>query len=139
MMEECIFCKIVSGKIPCSKIMEDNTSMCFLDISPANPGHCLVIPKKHHQQLFEIPADELSKLMITLQKIAAQIKNATGCKGLNILMNNGSVAGQVVMHAHFHIIPRYEGDGLNFSWTPKNYKGSEMRQMLERITGTYTG
>lgn len=105
---DCIFCRIVAGDIPCHRLYEDEHALAFLDVGPVSRGHCLLIPKAHAVELDDLlpgPAAALGKAMPGL---VAAVKTATGCDGLNVLQNNGAAAGQAVMHAHFHLIPRYK-------------------------------
>ncbi len=120
--ENCIFCKIVKGDIPCAKIFEDDKVLSFLDIAPANKGHALIVTKNHYETLLEIPDDYLEDMMLKAKKIAQALSAALGNEGFNVLMNNKQVAGQLVPHAHVHIIPRFTGDGIKLNWKPKKYK-----------------
>lgn len=131
--EECVFCKIVKGEIPSAKLYEDDLVLAFLDIMPANKGHTLVIPKKHYEVLTDIPVDELEKLMDELKKVAEAVIEATKAEGFNILMNNKKVAGQIVPHAHFHIVPRFSNDGLEFKWPSRKYEEGEIDKFKEKI------
>ena len=121
----CIFCKIVKGDIPCAKIFEDDKVLSFLDIAPANKGHALIVTKNHYETLLEIPDDYLEDMMLKAKKIAQALSAALGNEGFNVLMNNKKVAGQLVPHAHVHIIPRFNGDGISLNWKPKKYKDIE--------------
>ncbi|MDR1782613.1 MAG: HIT family protein [Bacilli bacterium] len=107
-MENCIFCKIVNGEIPSYKVYEDNDFLAFLDISQVTKGHTLVIPKKHYQDIHEIDVETMSNLYKVVHQLANDITSKTKAKGVNILNNNGLVAGQTVFHFHVHIIPRYD-------------------------------
>ena len=110
-MNNCLFCKIIANKIPASKIYEDDEFVVFLDIKPVNPGHCLIVPKEHYARL-DITPDELAGNMTRLVPMLGKaIMRATGAGGFNLMVNNGTVAGQSIDHVHFHIIPRLEGDG----------------------------
>lgn len=133
-MSECIFCKIVRGEIPCNKIYEDKDTLAFLDISPATKkgGHALVLPKKHYELITDIPDKELIALMKTIKKISkALLKFAPG---LNLLQNNKKIAGQFVMHAHFHLIPRFEKDGITIEkWPPNKYPKGEAERVTKKI------
>lgn len=106
----CIFCDIVKGEIPSSKIYEDDEHIVILDISQTTKGHSLVIPKKHYNNILEMPEQDAAKLMSVASKIAKTLTNKLGCKGINILNNTNEVAGQTVMHTHVHVIPRYSND-----------------------------
>lgn len=112
MSHDCIFCKIISGEIPSFKVYEDETFKVILDRFPAAPGHALIIPKEHAGDLFELPDETAEKLYPLAKRIATQIKNAVGAEGINIIQNNGEVAGQSVHHFHLHIVPRKAGDGI---------------------------
>jgi histidine triad (HIT) family protein len=108
---DCIFCKIVSGEIPSTKIWEDENFFAFLDAHPVTEGHTLVIPKKHFGNLQELTDDVLEKYLSAIKKVADLIMKKYNAEGFNLSLNNGKVAGQVVGHVHFHIIPRKTGDG----------------------------
>lgn len=112
-MDDCIFCKIVDGKIPCAKIYEDDDVLAFLDISQTTVGHTLVISKKHYDNFLATPKEIMHKVMNVAQTIGqSQIRNLQA-KGVNILSNCYPAAGQTVMHFHVHVIPRYQtNDGL---------------------------
>jgi len=130
---ECVFCRIVAGELPCYRIFEDDVSIAFLDIGPLAEGHLLVVPKKHYEQITEMPADEVAALARNLPLLARAVVRATGAEGFNILQNNGRCSGQVVMHVHFHIIPRREGDGLGYRWPAKRYPEGRAEQIQRQI------
>ena len=132
-MEGCIFCKIINGKIPAAKVYEDSSIISFLDIMPANNGHCLVIPKEHYETLLDTPEEELANLIKATKKITKALSLSIGNGSFNIIMNNGKVAGQLVNHAHIHIIPRFKGDHLRLTWSHKKYEENEMKGMQEKI------
>lgn len=111
-MERTIFEKIIAREIPANIIYEDEDTLAFLDIAPNNPGHTLVIPKVHARNLLDISEESWLAVMRTVRKLAPIIKEAVDADGINLAMNNESAAGQVVFHAHVHIIPRHEGDGF---------------------------
>ena len=128
----CIFCKIISGEIPSNKIYEDENVLAFLDIYPNNPGHTLVISKKHHQNLEEIPEDDLKILIIAVKKIGHLLKLKLGVAGYNVCANNDPVAGQVVPHFHFHVIPRQAGDG-HALWRHREYQPGEAEEIVKKL------
>ena len=111
---ECVFCGIVKKEIPARIVYEDEKVMAFLDINPVSKGHTLVIPKEHHEDIMEMPDEILGSVVSVVKKVSAALKKALGADGINILQSNGSVAGQVIKHVHFHVIPRFEGDGISF-------------------------
>jgi histidine triad (HIT) family protein len=131
--KECIFCKIVAGEIPAACIYEDDAVFAFLDIGPVNKGHALVIPKMHFEKVDQCPAHILSSVAAQIGRIAKAVVGASACDGYNVLCNNGRVAGQVVEHVHFHIIPRFEGDDCLKGWPAKTYADGEMDEMLKAI------
>ena len=128
----CIFCKIVKGEVPSFKVYEDKEVLAFLDVSPVNPGHVLVIPKEHFETLLDIPNEKFTNLMPAMKKIAKAIMESMNSKGFNLGMNNYELAGQIVPHAHFHIIPRFKDDGLKH-WPNQKFKGIDMKQIEGRI------
>lgn len=120
LLDNCIFCKIIKGSIPCYKVFENAKTLAFMDINPISKGHILVIPKYHGERLHSIPAEHLADLLPTISAIAERSVAAEGV-AYNVLQNNGRLAGQIVDHVHFHLIPRRgEEDGLNVSWPAKS-------------------
>ena len=132
-MEDCIFCKIINGKIPAAKVYEDSSIISFLDIMPANKGHCLVVPKEHYETFLDISDENLKSLIAAAKKVAKALSLSIGNGSYNIVMNNGKEAGQIVAHAHLHIIPRFKGDRLRLKWSHKKYEENEMKEMQEKI------
>ena len=136
-MNECVFCKIAQGEIPSDKIYEDNNFFAFLDIKPNNPGHTLIIPKTHYKNIYELPDETLSEIAPLIKKIAIAVKHGVTADGINIIMNNDSAAGQIVHHAHFHIIPRFADDGYRH-WLGKPYANKEeSAKIAEKIKGGF--
>jgi histidine triad (HIT) family protein len=111
-MEECIFCKIAKGEIPIEKILETERFVVFKDSNPKVPGHSLVIPKEHYKTLLDIPDSLMGEFLETAKEAAFKLIKETGAEGFNLIMNNYEVAGQVVPHAHLHILPRKKNDGF---------------------------
>ena len=132
-MSDCIFCKIVKGEIPSSKVYEDEDVYAFLDIGPLSWGHTLVIPKKHVERITGMLPDEVAALMRVVPKLAEAVIRATGAEGLNVLQNNGRVSGQAVDHLHVHLIPRHAGDGLGYRWNAKQYPEGEMQKWHGKV------
>jgi len=132
-MKDCLFCKIIAGEIPSSKVYEDKDFYAFLDIRPIHPGHTLIIPKKHCNDLMDFPKANESNIMEVLKKVGKAVLSATGADGFNLGMNNGKASGQEVMHAHFHIIPRFKEDKLG-TWPRKKYEEGQMEEMQKRIS-----
>lgn len=110
--KNCVFCKIAKGEIKSEKVEESNNFFAILDIKPKSEGHTLVIPKKHFGTLLDVPNSLGNELLEITKKVASKLLDDKKGDGFNVIMNNLSCAGQIVMHAHLHIIPRKEGDGL---------------------------
>ncbi len=108
--ENCIFCKIIKKEISAEIVYEDDYTISFMDIYPNTRGHLLVIPKIHIENIYGLDHETAARLMISIQKISVATKNALDADGINILMNNEEAAGQIIWHAHIHIIPRYKDD-----------------------------
>ena len=104
---DCLFCKIVAGEIPATRVDEDERTVAFMDINPATRGHLLVIPREHSRDLLEVPAADLEACARMAQKLAARVKERLGADGVNLLNSCGSAAWQTVFHFHLHVIPRY--------------------------------
>lgn len=129
---DCIFCKIIDGKLPSAKIYEDAHVVAFLDINPVHPGHTLVVPKHHSVNLFDMPDRDIAAVFSAAKKIAQAVKEATGAGGVNVNMNNDKAAGQVVFHSHIHLIPRFENDGLK-PWPGRRYGEGQQDEIQKRI------
>lgn len=108
---DCLFCKIITGEIPCYKVYEDENTLAFLDIHPCAKGHTVVIPKKHAATLWDINTEMFELFAAGLQTAAGKVQSVLKPDGMNIGLNNGKVAGQAVAHMHVHILPRWQGDG----------------------------
>ena len=133
MMDNCIFCKLANGVFPTRTVYEDESFRVILDLGPATKGHALILPKSHAANLYELPDDMAAKVLPLAKKIATQMKEKLGCDGLNLVQNNGEVAGQTVMHFHLHLIPRYVDDGQNLLWKPTEPSAEELDAILETL------
>ncbi len=131
--QECIFCKIVAGDIPAASIYEDEAVLAFLDIGPIQKGHVLVIPKSHAATLDACTPDILRAMGRVLGRLGKAVVEATGCDAYNCLCNNGRASGQLVDHVHFHIIPRFEGDGVFTQWPAGQYEEGGLEAMATAI------
>ena len=131
MKNDCVFCAIAAGEIPCFKVYEDDLVLAYLDINPFAKGHTLVIPKEHSKGLLDTDDETLAAVISRVKKVAAHVAASLGCDGFNILQNNGEAAGQTVRHLHFHIVPRWTGDPLVF----ENGKGDmeALKALAEKI------
>lgn len=128
-----LFLKIIRGEIPSHKLYEDEKTYAFLDINPHNKGHALVVPKTYFRNVFDIDEETFCALMKTVKKLAPAIQKATGAHGINIGMNNESAAGQIVFHAHVHIIPRFENDQIYQPAKHMKYEDGEKEAIAESI------
>ncbi|MFA5841482.1 MAG: HIT family protein [Candidatus Paceibacterota bacterium] len=128
-----LFCKIIASEIPAKIIYEDEFSLAFLDINPINTGHVLLLPRRHFENIFDMPEDLAAKLSAVSKKLAIAIKGSLNADGINITSNNGAAAGQLVFHAHTHIIPRYTGDGFTHWKGKRGYKDGEMNEVVRKI------
>lgn len=131
--EDCIFCKIAGGEIPSKTIYEDADFRVILDLGPATKGHALILPKEHADDLFALPEETAAKVLPVAQKVAAKLKDNLHCEGLNLVQNNGEVAGQTVRHFHLHMIPRYQGDGQQINWVPGKPSSEELEAIQKEI------
>ena len=115
---DCIFCKIIAGELPGQIVHEDDRTVAFMDINPANRGHLLVVPRQHVRDLLEIDQEDLVATMATAQRMAVRVSERLSADGVNLLNSCGSAAWQVVFHFHVHVIPRYDDDPLRLPWIP---------------------
>jgi histidine triad (HIT) family protein len=115
---DCIFCKIVAGEVPSTRVDEDERTVAFMDVNPATRGHLLVVPREHVRDLLEIGAEDLAACGVMARKLAGRITERLSADGVNLLNSCGSAAWQTVFHFHLHVIPRYERDPLRLPWTP---------------------
>jgi len=136
-MENCIFCKIAKGEIPSAKVFENENVFVFLDINPLTKGHCLIIPKQHFENIFDIDEGILKEIATTAKELSGKIKNNLGATGVNLVNASGKDAEQSVFHFHLHLIPRYEDDSLEMNkwWQSKVQKPSqeELKKISEKI------
>ncbi|HBA68877.1 MAG TPA: HIT family protein [Lachnospiraceae bacterium] len=133
--DNCIFCKIANGDIPSKVLYEDDEFKVILDVGPATKGHALILPKNHYPNLYELPDDTASKVMLLAKRMASRMTEKLGCDGFNLVQNNGKTAGQTVFHFHLHLIPRYEDDGQTLGWKPLEMAQEELEEVRKTIVG----
>lgn len=133
MDQNCIFCKIVKGEIPSTKVYEDEKSLVLVDINPVNIGHLLAIPKEHFENIYETPEEIMAHLMKICKRLSSAIKKAMNADGVNITMNNEPSAGQIIMHSHVHVIPRFKDDGFGTWHGKRPYNDGEKEEVAEKI------
>lgn len=133
-MTDCIFCKIIAGEIPSSKVYEDDQALAILDITQVTPGHTLLIPKEHHRNLLFMNHKKTGELFSLLPMLSHKILMATKASGLNIVNNNEEVAGQTVFHTHIHLIPRYSSDDeFDMTFTAHEPDFQKMAELAKKI------
>lgn len=130
MTENCIFCKIANGEIPAATLYEDEDFRVILDLGPASKGHALILPKQHAANLFELPDELAAKVMPLAKQVASKLQKGLGADGINVVQNNGEAAGQTVFHFHLHLIPRYQNDTVNVTWTPGTLTEEDKQEIL---------
>ena len=130
-MSDCVFCKIVAGQIPSTKVHEDEHTLAFMDLGQVNPGHVLVAVKKHAANLFELDDVQAAAVARSCTRVAKAIRDAFAPAGLSVYQANGKAAGQTVFHYHVHLLPRHEADGMELTWPVKN----PPREKLEAYAG----
>lgn len=131
--KDCIFCKIVADKIPCFKLYEDDHTLSFMDINPANEGHALVIPKEHWQNVYDIPDTLFAAVAATIKKIARAVETTLSPDGVNIVQANGKGAAQSVEHFHMHVLPRKLGDNLKLNWGLNAGDMAQIKACCDRV------
>jgi len=127
---DCVFCKIVAVQSTASVVYEDDQAICFLDVNPLSSGHLLIVTREHFTKLTEVSSSVASKIGSLLPVAGRALLDVTGAGGFNVLNNEGAVAGQLVNHVHFHLIPRFDGDGLGYCWAPGSYKEGETMRLV---------
>ena len=132
--DDCIFCKLANGDIPTNVIYEDDTFTVIMDAAPATKGHCLILPKEHYANIYELDEEVAGKVFKLAKKLAAEMTEKLGCDGFNIVQNNGETAGQTVFHFHMHLIPRYKDDNQKIGWNPLSPSADEQKAILEVLT-----
>ena len=133
--KNCIFCKIIAGELPSTRVYEDDRILAFMDIGPIAKGHVLVVPKRHSITISDTEPAILADIMTVVRNIAKAQIEGMGADGVNITQANGDVAGQVVPHIHFHVIPRFKNDNVNFNWQPRSYSdNAEIEDFAGKIS-----
>jgi histidine triad (HIT) family protein len=132
---DCIFCRIISGELPSTRIDEDERVIAFMDINPATRGHVLVVPREHAADLTEIADEDLEAVVRMARRVAVRQQERLGADGVNLLNSCGRVAWQTVFHFHMHAIPRYAGDPLRLPWEPAPGDRDEIASAAEDLTG----
>ena len=135
-MADCLFCRIVAGEVPSTRVDEDERTVAFMDINPATRGHVLVIPREHSTDLHDVGAEDLAACARAAQRAAARARDRLGADGVNLLNSCGAAAWQTVFHFHLHVIPRYDGDPLRLPWVPGPGDRDEIAAAAQALTGS---
>ncbi len=130
---QCLFCRLVAGQIPATRVYEDDTTLAFMDLGQVNPGHVLVAVKRHAATLLDLAPDEAAAAMCTAQKIARAAKDAFDPPGITLLQANGKEGEQTVFHFHLHVVPRHAGDGITFTWPRKDPSRETLEAYAARL------
>ena len=133
---DCLFCKIVAGEIPATRVREHERTIAFMDINPATRGHLLVIPREHATDLLEIGAEDLGACTAAARELAVLATDRLGADGVNLLNSCGREAWQTVLHFHIHVIPRYAGDPLRLPWLPEPGDREEIAAAAAELTSS---
>lgn len=132
-MTDCVFCKLVAGTVPSTRVYEDEHTLAFMDIGQVNPGHVLVAVKRHAANLYELDEAQVAAVARTARRVALAIREAFDPEGLSVYQANGRAAGQTVFHYHVHLLPRHAGDGMELVWPAKNPPRETLEQYAARI------
>ena len=132
---DCLFCRIVAGEIPATRVREDERTIAFMDINPATRGHVLVVPREHSVDLHEIGAEDLAACARMAQRLARRVRDRLGADGVNLLNSCGQAAWQTVFHFHVHVIPRYDDDPLRLPWVPGPGDRDEIAAAADVLSG----
>ena len=133
-MDNCVFCKIINNEIPSAKIYEDDLVLAFLDLGPINHGHALVIPKEHHESSATIPENVAGRMFKVASRIGVALKRKLDYDAFNLHLADGTAAGQVVMHAHLHVVPRGVEDGFRWNWRQLKYADNQMAEIAQELS-----
>jgi len=129
----CVFCKIIAGQVPCTRVFEDDAALVFLDIGPLAEGHLVVVPKQHYLRLEQMAPEAVMAVTRHLPRLGRALMKATGSTAYNVLLNNGPEAGQLVPHVHFHVIPRKAADSLGYRWNAGKYASGRAEEVQRLI------
>ena len=135
-MSDCIFCKLANGEIPTATLYENEDFRVILDAGPATKGHCLILPKAHYADIYDIPDEVLEKAAVLARKMSVRLTKALACDGLNVIQNNKPAAGQTVFHFHIHLIPRYVDDKQHILWKPVELSEEAKEEILKAVADT---
>ncbi|WP_407278709.1 HIT family protein [Aromatoleum evansii] len=132
-MDNCVFCRIVKGELPASRVFEDEATVVFMDLQSVNPGHMLVVVKPHRANIYELDDELAGAVFRTAARMARAVKEAFGCEGVTLFQANEKAGAQTVFHFHIHVLPRWEGDGMALAWPAKNPSREALEEMAAKL------
>ncbi|MEV6349643.1 HIT family protein [Actinoplanes sp. NPDC051851] len=132
-MDGCVFCRIIEGESPAYRVLEDEHCLAFLDIAPASPGHCLVVPRRHVRDLWEISDETHQDVSHMVHRVAALLRTALAPDGMNVNNSTGEAGGQEVPHFHTHVVPRWHGDSLRPIWAGRRATPGDLERILSKL------
>ncbi len=132
-MSDCIFCKIVSGEVPASTVYEDAHTIAFMDLGQVNPGHVIVAVKPHVENIYGLDDALAAAVFRTASRVARAVKASMQAEGMTLLQANEPAGWQTVFHFHLHVVPRYGGDGLTFTWPVKRPPQQELDRLAQQV------
>jgi histidine triad (HIT) family protein len=132
-VSDCIFCAIVAGDAPSQIVDSDDRTVSFMDINPATPGHALVVPKRHAENIHDIGPDDLTAVVRAAQRLAERMRTTLEPAGINLIQANGAAAFQTVFHFHMHVVPRYADDAVKMPWIPKSGDPAQIAALADRL------
>jgi histidine triad (HIT) family protein len=138
-MADCVFCRIVAKQIPASVVHEDEHTLAFMDLGQVNPGHVLVAAKAHAENVYSLDDAHAAAVFRSVARVARAIRAAFAPEGLSVYQANGKAAGQTVFHLHVHLVPRYEGDGMNLIWPAKNPPREKLEEYAAKVRVHFQG
>lgn len=137
-MTDCVFCKIVAGQIPSTRVHEDEHTLAFMDIGQVNPGHVLLTVKKHAENIYALDDAQAAAVARSSARVARAVEAAFKPEGLSVYQANGKAAGQTVFHYHVHLVPRHDDDGMNLSWPVKNPPREKLEEYAGKIRAAFS-
>lgn len=130
---DCVFCKIVSGEIPSSRVFEDGTTVAFMDQGQVNPGHVIVATRSHVESILGLDDGLARDVFATAARVAKALQAAFHPQGITLLQANGAAGWQTVFHFHLHVLPRHADDGVNITWPAKRPPAAELARLAEKV------
>jgi histidine triad (HIT) family protein len=132
-LDDCIFCRIVSGETPAHFVYQDDLVVAFLSLEQPNPYKVLVIPRSHRETIYDLNDELAAAIFKATVKITRGVKDVSGCEGMNLVQSNGRAGQQDVFHFHLHIVPRFAGDKIVLDWDNTPFPAENLSQLASEI------